>query len=57
MNKIESAVYGLVRKNPAVKQFVRNCYQSVLDLLPKGIEYFRDLTYIKEGFLFVFNYV
>jgi len=47
MNKIESAVYGLVRKNPAVKQFVRNCYQSVFDLLPKGKEYFRALPDIK----------
>ena len=55
MNKIESAVYGLVRKNPAVKQFVRNCYQSVFDLLPKGKEYFRALPDIKEGFFFGFH--
>ena len=35
MNKLESTIYGLVRKNPTLKQFVRNMYQGVFDLLPK----------------------
>ena len=34
MNKLESTIYNLVRKNPALKQFVRNMYQGIFDLLP-----------------------
>ena len=35
MNNLESTIYNLVRKNPALKQFVRNMYQDIFDLLPK----------------------
>lgn len=34
MNKIEKSVYDLLKKNPKVKLFVRNIYQSVFDLIP-----------------------
>ena len=38
MNKLESTIYNLVRKNPALKQFVRNMYQGIFDLpLPINI--------------------
>lgn len=40
MNKLESTIYNLVRKNPALKQFVRNMYQGIFDLLPRKKEYF-----------------
>lgn len=30
MNKLESTIYNLVRKNPALKQFVRNCIKTYL---------------------------
>ena len=30
MNKLESTIYNLVRKNPALKQFVRNMFKAYL---------------------------
>ena len=39
MNNIESFVYNLVRKNPGVKQFVRNIYQTTFDMLPRKKEF------------------
>ena len=46
MNKLESTIYNLVRKNPALKQFVRNMYQGIFDLLPinTGKASFLDFT-------------
>lgn len=55
MNKIESFIYGIVRGNPAFKNFIRNAYQSLFDLLPRQKEYFRyDFDY-KEGYYFGFH--
>ncbi|MDE6113921.1 MAG: hypothetical protein K2G49_02525 [Muribaculum sp.] len=55
MNKVESIIYNLVRKNPALKQFVRNCYQSVFDLLPRGNEFFINKPEYKKGYFFGFH--
>lgn len=55
MNRIETLVYNTVRKNPALKQFVRNCYQSLFDLLPKGKEYFVNKPDYREGYFFGFH--
>lgn len=35
MNRLERAVYNVLRGNPRVKQFVRNVYQKSNDLLPE----------------------
>ena len=37
MNKLESTIYNLVRKNPALKQFVRNMYQGRRSISPLPI--------------------
>lgn len=55
MNKLESTIYNLVRKNPALKQFVRNMYQDIFDLLPRKKEYFASPYQYREGFFFGFH--
>lgn len=55
MNKLESTIYNLVRKNPALKQFVRNMYQGIFDLLPRKKEYFASPYQYREGFFFGFH--
>ena len=55
MNKLEFTIYNLVRKNPALKQFVRNMYQGIFDLLPRKKEYFASPYQYWEGFFFGFH--
>lgn len=55
MNKIESIVYNLVRKNPAVKQMIRNLYQGCFDLLPRKKEILPTGTEYRENFFFGFH--
>lgn len=55
MNKIETFVYNIVRKNPALKQGVRNFYQGVFDLLPVKSNYYKNPPAILEGFFFGFH--
>ena len=55
MNKLESTIYNLVRKNPALKQFVRNMYQGIFDLLPRKKEYFASPYQYWKGFFFGFH--
>ena len=55
MNRLESIVYNWVRKNPALKQAVRNIYQGVFDLLPRPQEYFAFPYQYREGFFFGFH--
>lgn len=55
MNKIESIVYNLVRKNPALKQTVRNIYQTAFDMLPRQKEFFAGDYQYRDGFFFGFH--
>lgn len=55
MNKLETLVYNSVRNNPALKQLVRNIYQSAFDLLPKKHDYFINRPEYREGFFFGFH--
>ena len=55
MNKLEQLVYGVVSKNPALKQTVRNLYQGCFDLLPRPKEFFQGDYDFKEGFYFGFH--
>lgn len=45
MNRIESAIYRILFRFPNIKLFVRNLYQSIIDLLP------REKEYLPEGLL------
>ncbi len=55
MNKIESIVYNLVRKNPALKQAIRNLYQNVFDLMPRRKEYLSGELDFRENYFFGFH--
>lgn len=55
MNKVETLVYNMVRKNPALKQFVRNLYQSIFDMIPRKKEFFSGSYDYKEGYFFGFH--
>ena len=55
MNSLESFVYNLVRKNPTLKQAVRNAYQGVFDFLPRKKEYFTGEYDFREGYFFGFH--
>lgn len=55
MNKIESLVYNLVRRNPALKQVIRNLYQNLFDILPKKKEFFKNNINYVEGYYFGFH--
>lgn len=55
MNKIEELVYHAVKKNPALKQFIRNIYQSAFDCLPKQKNQFKNKLVFREGYFFGFH--
>ena len=55
MYKLESLVYNSVRKNPAVKQAIRNLYQGFFDLLPRQKEILPLEHDYKEGYFFGFH--
>lgn len=55
MNQVESIVYNVVRKNPVLKQLVRNIYQSAFDLLPRKKEFFADSYDYREDYFFGFH--
>lgn len=55
MNRLETIVYNAVRKNPALKQAVRNVYQSVFDLMPRRKELFAGVVDYREGYFFGFH--
>ncbi len=55
MNKIELYVYNFVRRNPKLKQFVRNLYQNLFDFLPRKKEFFFNKYQYKEDYFFGFH--
>lgn len=55
MNRIETFVYNLVRKNPAIKQTIRNFYQGCFDILPRRKEVLPAETEYREKFFFGFH--
>lgn len=52
MNKLETAIYGLVKKFPRLKQQLRNAYQGIFDLMncifKKRVNYFSNEYMIIE---------
>lgn len=55
MNQLETFVYNVVRKNPALKQLVRNTYQGLFDLLPRKKDYFASSFDFREGYFYGFH--
>ena len=55
MNKIEKLVYDLVKSNPNIKNFIRNTYQSLFDLLPDKENWSISDIVEKKGYYFGFH--
>ncbi|MCI8485302.1 MAG: hypothetical protein HFH41_13340 [Lachnospiraceae bacterium] len=55
MNRIEKAVYDLLKSNPTLKGKVRDLYQSLFDLLPDRENYFQNELKVQEGFYYGFH--
>lgn len=55
MNKIETIVYGLVKRYPGIKKAVKALYQGTFDLLPRKAEHFSGEYDFKEGYFFGFH--
>lgn len=55
MNKIEAFVYRVVRKNPILKQRVRDIYQFAFDVIPHRRNIFPQGLKVKEGVYFGFH--
>lgn len=55
MNKVETLVYGLVKRHPGIKKLVKTLYQGVFDMLPRKAEYFSGEYDFKEGYFFGFH--
>ena len=55
MNKVETIVYGLVKKHPGIKKLVKTLYQGAFDLLPRQAEFFLGQYDFKEGYFFGFH--
>src|SRR5215469_11075009 len=55
MNRVELAVYYLVKDNPRLKMGVRNVYQRVCDVVPiKKVDSCYEIG-VREGFFFGFH--
>ncbi len=55
MNGLERLVYDVVKTNPWLKNFVRNVYQKIFDLMPKRKNFFTGKISIQEGYFFGFH--
>lgn len=55
MNKLEEIVYHIVSGNPTIKNFLRNTYQSLFDILPHKKEILPNNISMAEGCHFGFH--
>lgn len=55
MNKIEAAVYNLVKNNYKLKNFLRDMYQAFYDLLPNYESEFKNAPIVLEQSFFGFH--
>lgn len=55
MNKVEKAVYDLIKTNPKIKLLVRDIYQLVCDLFPRKKEFSINPIDFREGYFFGFH--
>lgn len=55
MNKIEKKVYDIVKKNPQLKNKIRNIYQTIFDILPDKKNYSENEIIERKGYFFGFH--
>lgn len=55
MTQVERYVYDLVKSKPWLKDFLRNVYQSVFDMLPRKKDWFASEFQYKEHFFLGFH--
>lgn len=55
MNRIETLVYGVVRKYPLIKYAIKTLYQGAFDLLPRRKNFLSGNYSYKEGYFFGFH--
>lgn len=55
MNRVEKCLYDLLKRNPRLKYFIRNMYQSLFDVLPDKMNYFATKIICKENYFFGFH--
>lgn len=55
MNKLESFVYNKVKSNYLLKNFIRNIYQGLYDLLPRYKSFFINEPLVREDYFFGFH--
>jgi hypothetical protein len=55
MNKIERFVHNLIKANPQFKDFIRDTYQSLLDLVPVANKVAAYDIKVREGYFFGFH--
>ena len=55
MNRIERLVYDRVKRNPKIKMFLRNTYQTLFDLLPVREYHSAYPITVREGYYFGFH--
>lgn len=55
MNRVELAVYNLVKRNPKVKMGIRNAYQRICDVVPVKSAVSRYSISVREGYFFGFH--
>lgn len=55
MNRVELAVYNLVKRNPRFKMGIRNAYQRICDVVPVKSAASRYAISVREGYFFGFH--
>jgi hypothetical protein len=55
LNRVELAVYNLVKRNPRVKMGIRNAYQRICDVVPVKSAVTPYSIHVREGYFFGFH--
>src|SRR5690349_23475816 len=55
LNRMELAVYNLVKRNPRVKMGMRNAYQRICDVVPVKSAVSSYFITVREGYFFGFH--
>ncbi|SFM09208.1 hypothetical protein [Halanaerobium salsuginis] len=55
MNELEKTIYNLVKKNPEVKNFIRDIYQRILSFVPKKNKESNYDIIEREGYFYGFH--
>jgi len=55
VNRLESAIYGVLKRNPRLKLWVRNCYQALFDVVPVPAQRNAYPIVAREGYFFGFH--